>query len=242
MILLVPIRARFKSDIFLRERLLRKKIEEKFSFGFEVKLVGGADGDINYHREIVKNLKPYSKNSEFYLTLHCPLERNNFFSVKTDLTKKEGIVTLKKVLKLAKEINAKLVNFHTETIYFGREFIKKGFTLKKKRLLQKKVLETVVLVKEKVNFQGKITFENVPYAMMGDDPKFRTIEEMIFDPLIITAQDMLNFTLIEEEIGICLDTSHYGITKKTISESLENKNKKISCFAGRRYKNSARIK
>lgn len=50
---------------------------------------------------------------------------------------------------------------------------------------------------------------------------------MVFDPLIITAEDFFLFCKPEKEIGVCLDTAHYGITKKTISESFKNKNFKI---------------
>ena len=219
MILLTPVRARIKEDIVLREKILKENVGKNYPYGFEVKLLGGAKGDINYPEVIAKNLKSYSENPDFLITLHGPIERKDFSSAKTDLTEKSGLRILEKVLRLAKRINARLVNLHTEKIYSGKELIGKRFSLEEKRMLQKKIKEGVIRVKEKIGYQGKVAFENMPCVLMGDTPGFKTAEEMVFDPLLITAGDFFVFSEPDKKIGVCLDTSHYGITQKTIDVS-----------------------
>lgn len=56
MILLTSVRAGFKKDLIFREKVLRECSQGKYPLGFEIKLIGGAKGDINYWKDIVKNL------------------------------------------------------------------------------------------------------------------------------------------------------------------------------------------
>jgi sugar phosphate isomerase/epimerase len=223
MILLTPVRARFKEDIILRERVLKEYVQNIYPIGFEVILPGGPKGDLNYSQTIVKNLKRYSEDPNFYLTLHHVIERKRLNLKGTDLTEKEGLKILKKILELAKAINARLVNLHTEKFYFGEELLKKPTSLKAKRSLQKKIKEGVEKVKKSLNYLGKISFENVFHALMGDYPAFKTAKKMIFDPLLVTAEDFFHFSNFQQGLGVCLDTCHYGLTKKAINKGLKTK-------------------
>src|SRR4030043_1319123 len=100
MILLTPVRAAIKEDLILREGILKENVGEKYPYGFEIKLFGGAKRDIKDSKTIKENLKPYSENPDFFLALHSPLGRRDIISKGTDLTEKEGLVLLEKLLEL----------------------------------------------------------------------------------------------------------------------------------------------
>lgn len=220
MTILTPARAKNKKDLKLRYGVLKEKIQGRYKIGFEVILLGGAEGDLKSSKKIAGNLEPYRKKENFQINLHHSIERKDFSSKSTDLTRNEGLQTLSKALELANEIRAEVV-VHTENFYFGKEIAENKISLKKKRALQKKIKEEVIREKKKTGFEGKIAFENVPPAIMGDWPGFDTAENMIYDPLIITADDFSEFADLENNIGVCFDVCHYNITKKAIGRVLK---------------------
>lgn len=223
MIILTPVRARDKEDVLLREKIIRENVGNNYPFGFEIKLFGGAKGDINDSEIIKENLKPYSDDPDFFLALHSPLGKRDVISEETDLTAKEGLALLEKLLTLAQDINAKLVNLHTERIFSASEFAGKKFKIEEKKALQEKVKRGVIEVKGKVGYKGKITFENVPHTLMGDNPFFRPVGKRVFDPLILTAEDLSIFAEKEESMGVCIDTAHYAATRMEIGQTEKHK-------------------
>ncbi len=220
MIFLTPVRALLKDDIEIREKIM-KEFSDRLDYGSEVVLLGGPLGDLKKSEEIIKNLKSYA-NNDFFLTVHAPIERSDFTKKHTDLTTQEGLKTLKKVLELSRKINAKIVNVHTENFHLGRELLEKEISEEKRKKLQDKVKKNIIQAKNSVKYGGIVTVENMSYPLMGDDKNFTSVDSMPYDPLINTANDIISFSDIPE-IGICIDTCHYGINKRIFNEAYRQK-------------------
>ena len=111
--LLTPVRATYEEDIRVRHDFLNSA-RDLFEVGFEVILPGGYEGDLKQSDTIRRNLAEYSENDGFFLALHAPLERTNYQESPMDLTTERGMDTLIEVLRLANQINARIVNVHSE--------------------------------------------------------------------------------------------------------------------------------
>jgi sugar phosphate isomerase/epimerase len=222
MIILTPARARVKADIVLREKIL-ERIKGNQTKGFEVVLPGGPQGDLKYAKQIVRNLKKYSENPAFYLTMHGPVERKRLYSKTTDLTTEEGLKTLEKVMKLAKAINARILNVHIEKFYSGRDLQGKKISQIQRRKLQDKVRKGVLKIKRKIKFKGKVALEDIFPAMMADVPSYNTVRKMVFDALLVTLKDCQHIAAVKQDLGVCLDICHYGLTRETINRYLKNR-------------------
>ncbi len=216
--ILTPVRAVFEDDIKTRENLLEKTVGGNYPVGFEIVFIGGVEGDLSSPDKICRNLEKFSSNPNFYLSVHSPCERDDYTKKQTDLTTGEGLETLAKVLDLAQKINARLVNVHSENFHLGKDLLKRSISFEEKRSLQDRLVKGLVQVKGVVGYEGVVTIENMPYPLMGDDPQFSLSSDMPFDPIINTAQDILYFS---KEIGICIDTCHYGISQKIFNSFIE---------------------
>lgn len=218
--ILTPVRALLKNDIEIREEIM-KNLPDRFDYGFEVVLLGGPLGDLQKLKKIIENLKGYVEN-DFFLAVHASIERSDFTKKHTDLTTHQGLKTFKKVLQLSKKINAKIVNVHTENFHTGKELLEKEISTEKRGELREKVKKNIIQAKNSVKYDGIITVENMSYPLMGDDKNFTSVESMPYDPLMNTANDILSLSDIPE-IGICTDTCHYGICKRTFSDAYRQK-------------------
>jgi hypothetical protein len=213
--LLTPTRAKIKEDVDTRAKILDEYLKGKYPVGFEVVLIGGPKGDLTSQDTICKNLDKFFSNPDFYIAVHAPLEREDYARKHTDLTTEQGLETLAKVLQLAQRINAKLVNVHSENFYLGKDLLQKNISSKEKRELQSRVKRSILQVKTFVGYDGIITLENMPYPLMGDVKDVQCIEDVPYDPIINSAEDILYFS---NALGICIDTSHYGITQRIFNE------------------------
>lgn len=215
MYILTPSRAVFAGDIATRAELL-KNVGDKHETGFEVVLLDGMS-DLQKADKIVDNLKSYQ---DYHITLHGPLERNDYTLKHTDLTTEEGQKTLEKVLTLGKRINAEVVNVHTENFHLGKDLIKKDLSDEKIYAIGWLVFDNLNLAKENSKYDGKLTLENMPYPLMGDYAEL-DISTMPYDPLVNTARDIRTFGNKNLNIGICVDSCHYFITKDKVDSLVE---------------------
>jgi hypothetical protein len=213
--LLTPARARIKEDVDIRAKILDEYLKDKHPVGFEVVLKGGPKGDLMFQDAICKNLDSFSSNSDFYIAVHTPLEREDYTKKHTDLTTEQGLETFARVLQLAKRINAGLVNTHSENFHLGKDLLQKDISPEEKRELQDRVKKSILQAKTSVGYDGIITLENMPYPLMGDIKDVQNIEDVPYDPIIDSAEDILYFS---NAVGICIDTCHYGIAQRIINE------------------------
>jgi len=204
--LLIPTRAYFKDDVESRALILKEEVTQNYrgvSPGFEVVLLGGPDGDITDPEKIVANLAKYSADPNFYLALHCPLERDDYESHRTDIASDEGLFVLEDLLNLAVKIKAQQVIVHPENFHRGSKLLNQDISQEQKEFLQKKVKLNISRVQEVAEYEGIVSVENMPYPLMGDDKRLKSVKSMVYDPVIMTAADMQEFD------NVALDTAHY---------------------------------
>lgn len=222
--ILTPARAIFKEDLAIRAKLLKESVKDKFPIGFEVILLNGPEGDFACQEIIRRNLDPFLAKPDFYIALHAPYKGNNYSKGLTDLTSEKGLETLAKVLQFAGKINAQIVNLHADNIRLRYSLLQNNKFYQEKQKLQEKMKQGILQVKKSIGYNGLVAVENMPYLLIKNG-KITSLKNAICDPIINTAND-LSFFANTPGIGVCLDTCHYGITKKIISKIADQENKK----------------
>jgi hypothetical protein len=220
--ILTPTRAVFKNDLITRLGIIKRLESEGYPTGLEVVLVGGPEKDLKETDKIKANLENHAKNT--YLTVHAPIEDKDFTKKWTDLTAYDGVETFYKTLKLGIDIGAKIVNVHSNKYIFGKELQAREFQAKEKHDLQRDTALGIDQARVASGYNGIISLENWPYPPMGDRDNITTIGETPYDPVIYTLNDMRQMALLfrSEKDKVCLDTCHYGITRKILNESMEH--------------------
>ena len=215
--LLTPVRATYEEDIRVRHDFLNSA-RDLFEVGFEVILPGGYEGDLKQSDTIRRNLAEYSENDGFFLALHAPLERTNYQESPMDLTTERGMDTLIEVLRLANQINARIVNVHSE--YMRTEDALLGVYYDDIKLrLREAIVKNIAGAYTAASYRGIIALENSPLPAMRDDHSFKSKEAMLFEPLIDSPYGMKFFS--DRGTYLCFDTCHADITARTLSAMVE---------------------
>lgn len=175
----------------------------------------------------------------YVLTLHAPFSAHVPTS-KTNLAYSESLDTFGKAIQLAEEISASSITLHIGTNFYPESGRCLGWPIKSNndKNIEKMVVEPAFynLLELARKTKIKISIENIPLPLKGN--KTTDPSQIIYEPLLVTFESIKKFFNFFEgvpNVGLCLDTAHYGIAKETLNKLIGTKDhldNRLLCKAG----------
>lgn len=218
--ILTPTLPKFQDDVETRRKLLEVYVPEKLGKGLELimplGMVNSMENFKGFKDKSVENLKPYLDNHT--IVVHMPLQRDDFTDKCTDLSEKEGLVSLKKAVELAEATKSKKVVAHPEVFIYGDDesYKEEGYREEKMKAIKENLAKVVS------GTDIEVMVENMSLPLMGDIKEFSDASTMPYNAIANTLEDCMDFD------AVTIDTCHYNITRRKINSLLRKYGKKLS--------------
>ena len=211
--LITPCRPCKKEQLEASLDLLGVYVGDRYSVGIEIVGPWNDYFDPKIIEQTKKNLQGLPKS--VFLSLHAPFDikkgsKRNFFS------SEQGFQNFLKVVKLADEIGANLVNFHSSLLLSYKDLKKmqkagdENVKIYKTRSIMKvkRALEDVQFIAGN-GASRKLCLENVYYVLSGDS--ILNPEKMIYETTFVEPEDFLRVINPAANIFATIDVCHLSM-------------------------------